>query len=128
MRALPARSTYHDSCSGLRELGIREQPRQLLAAVKGLRLAEIARRRRLLRFRRHLLRQVSGYFQRHCRREEPQLSRPPGARSLLAGDLGCLMNMAGKLQREGKPVEVRHVAEVLAGMTDTPAIGESAMR
>jgi L-lactate dehydrogenase complex protein LldE len=43
---------------------------------------------------------------------------------LLAGDLGCLMNMAGKLQREGKKVAARHVAEILAGMTDEPAIGE----
>ena len=40
-----------------------------------------------------------------------------GAGLLLAGDLGCLMNMAGKLQREGRAIEVRHVAEVLAGMT-----------
>lgn len=47
-----------------------------------------------------------------------------GAETLLAGDMGCLMNMAGKLQREGANVRVRHVAEVLAGMTDTPAIGE----
>ena len=49
-----------------------------------------------------------------------------GAGLLLAGDLGCLMNMAGKLQREGKAVEVRHVAEVLAGMTSEPAIGAPA--
>jgi L-lactate dehydrogenase complex protein LldE len=47
-----------------------------------------------------------------------------GAPTLLAGDLGCLMNMAGKLQREGKPVVARHVAEILAGMTDEPPIGE----
>ena len=46
-----------------------------------------------------------------------------GAATLLAGDLGCLMNMAGKLQRLGKPVRARHVAEVLAGI-DEPAIGE----
>ena len=45
------------------------------------------------------------------------------ADTLLAGDLGCLMNMAGKLSRQGKTIEVRHVAEVLAGMTDTPPIG-----
>jgi L-lactate dehydrogenase complex protein LldE len=44
-----------------------------------------------------------------------------GADTLLAGDLGCLMNMAGKLKREGSPVKVRHVAEVLAGMADRPA-------
>jgi L-lactate dehydrogenase complex protein LldE len=47
-----------------------------------------------------------------------------GAETLLAGDMGCLMNMAGKLQREGTNVRVRHVAEVLAGMGDAPAIGE----
>ena len=48
-----------------------------------------------------------------------------GARVLLAGDLGCLMNMAGKLKRQGSRVEARHVAEVLAGMADGPAIGEA---
>jgi L-lactate dehydrogenase complex protein LldE len=47
-----------------------------------------------------------------------------GATTLLAGDLGCLMNMAGKLSREGSKVRVRHIAEVLAGMGDEPAIGE----
>ena len=51
------------------------------------------------------------------------MSRATGAETLLAGDLGCLMNMAGKLQREGTPVSVRHVAEVLAGMADEPPIG-----
>ena len=48
-----------------------------------------------------------------------------GAGTLLAGDLGCLMNMAGKLKRQGPPIGVRHVAEVLAGMTDEPPIGEA---
>ncbi|HVI86792.1 MAG TPA: (Fe-S)-binding protein, partial [Dongiaceae bacterium] len=47
-----------------------------------------------------------------------------GADLLLAGDLGCLLNMAGKLKRQGSPVQARHVAEVLAGMMDEPAIGE----
>ena len=42
---------------------------------------------------------------------------------VLAGDLGCLMNMAGKLSRRGSRIAVRHVAEVLAGMTDLPPIG-----
>ena len=48
-----------------------------------------------------------------------------GADTLLAGDLGCLMNMAGKAQRQGQSIQARHIAEVLADMTDTPAIGES---
>jgi len=46
------------------------------------------------------------------------------AGTLLAGDLGCLLNMAGKLRREGAAIKVRHIAEVLAGMADVPAIGE----
>ena len=46
-----------------------------------------------------------------------------GAGTVLAGDLGCLLNLGGRLSREGAPVEARHVAEVLAGMTDTPPIG-----
>jgi L-lactate dehydrogenase complex protein LldE len=50
-----------------------------------------------------------------------------GAPMLLAGDMGCLLNMAGRLQREGSTVQVRHVAEVLAGLTaDVPPIGEPA--
>ncbi len=49
-----------------------------------------------------------------------------GADTLLAGDMGCLLNMAGKLKRDGSAIKVRHVAEVLAGMTDQlPPIGEA---
>ena len=47
-----------------------------------------------------------------------------GADVLLAGDMGCLMNMAGKLKRTGSRVEVRHIAEVLAGEVMVPAIAE----
>jgi L-lactate dehydrogenase complex protein LldE len=49
-----------------------------------------------------------------------------GAETLLAGDLGCLLNMAGKLARQGSDIRVRHVAEVLADAADGPAIGEAA--
>jgi len=48
-----------------------------------------------------------------------------GADTLVAGDLGCLFNIAGKLKRDGSTVAVRHVAEILAGMTDDPPIGEA---
>jgi L-lactate dehydrogenase complex protein LldE len=48
-----------------------------------------------------------------------------GADTVLAGDLGCLLNIAGRLRRQGHPTHVRHVAEVLAGMADDlPGIGE----
>ena len=115
--------TYHDSCSGLRELGVKSQPRQLLASVAGLKLKEMATPEVCCGF--------GGTF---CVKY-PEISNAmvgeksadiaaTGATTLLAGDLGCLMNMAGKLQREGSPVKVRHVAEVLAGLGDRAAIGE----
>jgi hypothetical protein len=66
----PARPrAYHDSCSGLRELGIKAQPRRLLGAVEGLSLEAAGGRRNMLRLRRHLLRQISRHLQRHCRGE-----------------------------------------------------------
>ena len=96
--------TYHDSCSGLRELGVKRQPRQLLASVEGLTLTEMARRRGLLRLRRHLLRQVSRDLRRHGRaRRRPTSRRPAPTRCSPAISAAC-MNMAGKLQREGQPI------------------------
>ena len=117
--------TYHDSCSGLRELGIRAQPRKLLKSVKGLKLVELKDSDVCCGF--------GGTFcvkypdiSNAIVEEKARHIAESGASTLLAGDLGCLMNMAGKLQREGRPVHTRHVAEVLAGMTDeTPPIGET---
>ncbi len=114
--------TYHDSCSGLRDLGIQAQPRKLLAAVEGLTLTEMKDP------------DVCCGFGGAFAVKYPDLSgaivekkaanvTAAGATTLLAGDLGCLMNMSGKLTRQGSSVQVRHVAEVLAGMADGPAIG-----
>ena len=118
------RVTYHDACSGLRELGIKAQPRELLNSVAGLELVEM-----------HDPEACCGFGGTFCIKY-PDVSvdivsrktatiNATGADTLLAGDLGCLMNMAGRLQREGSAVKARHVAEVLAGMTDQPAIGEA---
>jgi L-lactate dehydrogenase complex protein LldE len=48
-----------------------------------------------------------------------------GADTLLAGDLGCLLHLAGKARRDGSRLAVRHVAEVLVGDSDTPPIGQA---
>jgi len=119
---LSVRATYHDSCSSLRELGVRDQPRQLLAGVEGLELAELADAEVCCGF--------GGTF---CIKY-PEIStkmvddkvaaiEATGAELVLAGDLGCLMNIAGRLKRLGSRVEARHVAEVLAGGTLAPPIG-----
>jgi L-lactate dehydrogenase complex protein LldE len=113
--------TYHDSCSALRELGVASAPRKLLASVEGLQLVELADREVCCGF--------GGAFSV----KYPDISSAileqkiksivaTGARCVLAADLGCLMQIAGGLARERAGVEARHVAEVLAGMADEPAI------
>ena len=115
--------TYHDSCSGLRELGIRRQPRQLLASVEGLTLRELAEPDVCCGFGGTFCVKYPDISNVMAAKKTADVAAT-GADTLLAGDLGCLLNMAGKLKREGRPVQTRHVAEVLAGMTDQPAIGE----
>ncbi|MDZ5698937.1 (Fe-S)-binding protein [Chelativorans sp. M5D2P16] len=114
--------TYHDSCSGLRELNIREQPRRLLASVSGLELKELKDSDVCCGFGGTFCVKYPDISNRIVEEKAANIEAS-GAGTLLAGDLGCLMNMAGKLQRQGKDVAVRHVAEVLAGMDDGPAIG-----
>jgi L-lactate dehydrogenase complex protein LldE len=115
-------ATYHDSCSGLRELGIKSQPRRLLASVKGLSLVEMQDPDVCCGFGGTFAVKY-GEISDAIVTKKSETIEASGAPLLLAGDLGCLMNMAGKLSRRGKPVAVRHVAEVLAGMTDEPPIG-----
>jgi L-lactate dehydrogenase complex protein LldE len=116
-------ATYHDSCSGLRELGVKAQPRELLASVTGLNLKELPGAEICCGF--------GGTFGV----KYPEISdkmasdkvadiAATGADCVLAGDLGCLLQIAGKLSRAGSVVEARHVAEVLADMAgEVPAIG-----
>ena len=116
-------ATYHDSCSGLRELGIKEQPRQLLRSVAGLSLAELPGAEICCGFGGTFCIKYPEISDRMVADKAADIVAT-GADTLLAGDLGCLLNMAGKLARLGKDVRVRHVAEVLAGMTEaTPPIG-----
>ena len=121
---LDASATYHDSCSGLRELGVHDQPRALLAAVDGLELRPLDGDNVCCGF--------GGTF---CVKypaisnaivgEKADAIEATGADLLLAGDLGCLMNMAGKLHRRGSRVRCFHTVEILAGGGAGPAIGET---
>ena len=115
--------TYHDSCSGLRELGVREQPRRLLSSIFGLELRELPESEVCCGFGGTFCVKYPEISNRMVEDKTGHV-RATGADMLLAGDLGCLLNMAGKLRREGSEVEVRHVAEVLAGMLDEPGIGD----
>lgn len=120
---LSARATYHDSCSGLRELGVKDQPRQLLSSVEGLQVTELREPEVCCGFGGTFCVKYPDISNEMVTSKAKDIEAS-GADLLLAGDLGCLLNMAGKLKRLGSQVEVRHVAEVLAGLVEQPAIGE----
>jgi L-lactate dehydrogenase complex protein LldE len=120
---LQASATYHDSCSGLRELGILAQPRRLLSAVEGLEMRKLEGNDVCCGFGGTFCVKYPAISNAIVEEKAAAIERT-GADLLLGGDLGCLMNMAGKLSRRGSPVRSYHTAEVLAGMADGPAIGE----
>jgi L-lactate dehydrogenase complex protein LldE len=112
---------YHDGCSGLRELGVKGQPRRLLGSVQGLRLAELPGAEVCCGFGGTFCVKYPEISDKMVSDKAAEIAAS-GADAVLGGDLGCLLNIAGKLARLGIQVEVRHVAEVLAGTTDAPAI------
>jgi L-lactate dehydrogenase complex protein LldE len=118
----PARTTYHDACAGLRELGIKQQPRLLLQSVRGLELIELPGAEVCCGFGGTFCVKYPEISTRMVDDKAVEVAAT-GADVVLAGDLGCLMNIAGRLSRLGSPVEVRHIAEVLAGMAGRPPIG-----
>jgi L-lactate dehydrogenase complex protein LldE len=117
------RVTYHDGCSGLRELGVKDQPRRLLASVDGLTLRELPGAETCCGFGGMFCVKYPDISDKMVSDKQADIDKT-GAEAVLAGDLGCLLNIAGKLHRHGAGLEVRHVAEVLAGMTEeVPPIG-----
>ena len=122
----PRQVTYHDACSGLRELGIKAQPRRLLGSVEGLSLKELPGAEVCCGFGGTFCVKYPEISDKMVTDKAADIAAT-GAEAVLAGDLGCLLNIAGKLSRLGHRIETRHIAEVLAGMTDdVPAIGEPA--
>jgi L-lactate dehydrogenase complex protein LldE len=107
--------TYHDSCAGLREMGVKAQPRALLAKVPGLALEEMSECEQCCGFGGTFsvkFGDISGAIaDRKC-----QAIEATGADAVVLGDLGCMLNIEGRLRRRGnEQVRVLHVAEVLAG-------------
>jgi L-lactate dehydrogenase complex protein LldE len=122
-RSLPATATYHDSCSGLRELGVFEQPRKLLSNLDGLELRKLEGNDVCCGFGGTFCVKYADISNAVVGDKAVAVERT-GAELLLGGDLGCLMNMAGKLSRRQSNVRVMHTVEVLAGMTNIAGIGE----
>ena len=107
--------TYHDSCAGLREMGVKAQPRALLAKVRGLTVKEMAEPETCCGF--------GGTFSIKFGEISARLAdnkcadvQASGADALVLRDLGCMLNIEGRLRRRGDTTtRVLHVAEVLAG-------------
>lgn len=121
------RVTYHDSCSSVRQMGVKQQPRRLLDRVDGLELQEMEETEVCCGFGGTFCvkyPEISGRMVS----DKLERARATGAEVLLAGDLGCLMNIAGRARRLGVPLRAFHTAEVLAGMADGAAIGEEESR
>ena len=118
--------TYLDSCAGLREMGVKAQPRVLLGTVAGLTLAEMKEPETCCGFGGTFCVKYPDISVRMVADKVADIGTT-GASTVLGGDVGCLLNIAGRLRREGSTVQVRHVAEVLADMSaDLAAIGEPA--
>ena len=106
--------TWHDACHGLRELGLRDEPRRLLGKVAGLRLREAERRETCCGF--------GGTFSvKHPELSVAMVDRKLeeletlGVDAVVSGDASCLLQIGGRLERTGSAVRVLHLAEVLAG-------------
>ena len=109
------RITYHDSCSGLRYLGVQAQPRKLLALVPGARLTEMERAQQCCGFGGTFALKY-GEISGAIVGEKCQHIRASGADAVVLGDLGCMLNIEGRLRREGdEKTRVLHIAQVLAG-------------
>jgi len=113
----------HDSCSSLREMGVKAEPRTLLGSVGGLTIDELKDQQTCCGF--------GGLFSV----KYPEISERMAddkiadalatkATVLTGGDLGCLLHLKGRMARQGKALEVRHAAEILADMGGDPALGE----
>jgi L-lactate dehydrogenase complex protein LldE len=118
-----ARACYHDSCSSLREMNVKGEPRQLLAGVGGFELTELKEPEVCCGFGGLFAVKYPDISERMADDKIADV-QATGAELLVGPDLGCLLHLAGRMERQGKPMQVRHVAEVLAGMTDEPALGE----
>ncbi len=109
--------TYHDSCSGLRELGVKAQPRALLRQA-GATIAEMPESEKCCGFGGTFSIKLGDISTRMAQNKCASI-HASGARVIAGGDLGCLLNIEGRLRREGDmETRVLHFAEILAGGSD----------
>lgn len=114
--AYPHRVTYHASCHLLRGLGVRQEPLQLLQAVRGLELVPLEDAETCCGFG-GVFSVVYPEVSRVMLQDKVNHIQASGAEAVVACDAGCLMNIGGGLQRVGSPIRAMHLIEVLAAGT-----------
>jgi L-lactate dehydrogenase complex protein LldE len=107
-----ARATFHPSCHGARLLGVRDEPLQLLGAVRGLTLVPLSRGEDCCGFGGTFAVKLSSISAAMVD-EKAERIEATGATHLVSTDLGCLMNIAGRLALRGAQIRAMHLAEVL---------------
>jgi len=110
---LYGKATYHDSCAGLRECKIKEEPRKLLSRVKGLELLEMNDVETCCGF--------GGSFAVKFESISVAMADQKvinalatGADYIISTDLSCLMHLDGYIKHKGHPIRTMHIADVLA--------------
>ena len=106
-------ATFHDSCHGLRELGIKQGPRRLLAHVQGLELREMDIAEECCGFGGTFSVKFPELSGGMTRTKVESIVRT-GAKTVVGVDASCLMQIQGVLSRAGLPIRTLHLAEVLA--------------
>ncbi|MCL6454306.1 MAG: (Fe-S)-binding protein [Alicyclobacillus sp.] len=108
----PHRVTFHPSCHGSRLLGVRDEPLQLLRAVRGLELVDLPYAEDCCGFGGTFAVKMGGISGAMVT-EKVEHVCATGAEVLVGTDMGCLMNIGGRLRKLGQPVRVLHLAELL---------------
>ncbi|MCH1627016.1 (Fe-S)-binding protein [Ferdinandcohnia quinoae] len=109
---LEGKATYHTSCHMTRLLGVKEAPMKLLSHVKGLEFTELPGKERCCGFGGTFSVKMS-HISEQMVDEKVACVEDTGADILIGADAGCLMNIGGRIDRKGKPINVMHIAEVL---------------
>jgi L-lactate dehydrogenase complex protein LldE len=106
--------TYHDSCHLLRALGVGAQPRRLIAAVDGIDFVEMPGADLCCGFGGSF---AVKYPDISTAMVDNKIDRilATGADTVVGADMGCLMNIDGRLRRRGLDLRVLHLAQLLDG-------------
>jgi len=111
--SLPGKATYHDSCAGLRECGIKNEPRLLLSKVKGLEIVEMEDVETCCGFGGTFAVKFEG-ISIGMAEQKVEHALATGAEYLVSTDLSCLMHLQGYIDNRKHSLKTMHLADVLA--------------